>query len=281
MVTSTVKTRRYAAHAARCLAVAFFIIAPCRDGRALTILVRADLPGASGRPTIGTLVANNNFDGHPSGMNGHFTFADRYAYLDKYYQFDWVNIVTDEPREASGLWPEYPAVDPQAPPQNNNEDDEPYYYNRGEWDRNTFADETIHEEGKFSQFIDFPNQPETRTIEFMAFLVARDIRDADKRQFDDKRFCALAGWDWTYDGAEGDFDTRRGTSTVGSSIETRDPRVVDIINAAIANEANDSFEGWAALHTCTLVPEPGTLALLVGAGFVALLAVLRREMPGS
>lgn len=39
-------------------------------------------------------------------------------------------------------------------------------------------------------------------------------------------------------------------------VKKRDLPVIDMVDAAIANEANDSFKGWAALHTCAQVPEP-------------------------
>ncbi len=257
---------------------------------AVTIPVQVDVGQAGNSQTIGTIVADGGFAGLGtvgSGLRADFTFADHFGFLDDRYDFDWVNVLTQQDFTStddggsgpSSLFPNPPNIDPI--PQE--DDNLPFYYNQSEWfTNNTFAGVQIHEEGQYSRFLDIPNQPADRTFYFLSFLVLRD--DGAYTLDGETEFCVLAGFSWSYQGAEGDFDSNRGTSTAVGSV-TINQDVIDILTAGLQSEGaqiggldfkSDRFADWSAESDCTLVPEPSSL-LLLGWGFAGAFAWKRKR----
>lgn len=248
------------------------LAAASAEAALVTVDVKAKIAGKAKPQTIGTIKADGGFTGVPSGMNGFFEFAKGYGYLDDTYDFDWLNICTAEKGD-SGLFAKKPAFDPQPDPIVAGEDKIPFYYNDTEFHKNNkFSGKTIHEDGKSSQFIDFPKLPKDQGFEFSAFLA---IRDNGKYSLSGKlETCILAGWTWKYDGDDKFGTGNNGTSTAIASI-TIDDKVVKLFGDCVTN--NDSFKGWSAVIGCELpknVPTPGALAVL---GLGGLLAARRRR----
>lgn len=262
-------------HALKCgrsIAVAALLVISAQEtlrGAMLTVPVKANITGYVAYQEIGSIVANDRFRGlggpttDPSGLTATFTFADKFSFLDKRYDFDWVQIVDAEAGMADFFPRPLPTIDPRPAA---NPDKYPFYYSKAEWNANSFAGQTLHVDGKTSTFGDVPNQPKDTVFSFSAFLV---VRDHGQWLLDGmKKFCVLGGFTWTYAGADGSFDSNRGTSTVGDGIVgPLDPRTIDRINSAIASSAeaanSDPFRTWknAAMGTCALIPEPSSFAL--------------------
>jgi hypothetical protein len=259
--------------------VALVLAAATALGGTITVPVRARVD-ETGFQKIGQIVADDRFRGDApataaaSGLKATFTFDNGFGYLDQQYDFDWVQIVTEE-AGARNFFPDpLPTIDPRPA---GNPDDHPFYYSVAEWQANAFAGETLHVDGMTSTFADVPNQPEGTVFSFSTFLVARDqgmwsVGGANV-------FCVLGGFTWTYEGASGDFDHNRGTSTVGDAIVAPlDPRLVDRINAAVFNasevDGSDIYKAWrnGAIATHILIPEPtgATLAVCFVIGLSAL-----------
>ncbi len=215
---------------------------------------------------------------------GTFKFDPKFAFLDGWYDFRWVNIQTEYILDGMAqmndpVLGKLPAVDPQPPPTNPNEDNKPFYYNDGEWlpPGQMFGGQIIHEEGKASRFVDRPSDGMNNSlIKFMTYLVVTNVSDPN---FPKDEFLVLGVFDWEYDNKG---NSANGVSTVKRVAGTPTIMAADInlISTAIGNAGKDGFGKWKAntpfsygLVTC---PEPGTLALLVIGGSLAGLAKLRR-----
>ncbi len=251
------------------LAACALVSLPVRSS-ALTVPVTVNVAGSGPNQTIGFINANGGFAGNgavASGLRADFTFSNAFSSLDNNYDFDWVNVCTKQTFGVSGpsaLFPNTPNIDPIPA-----EDDKlPYYYNSTEWfTNNEFVQGfPIHADNSSSTFFDIPNQPADRTFYFLTFLVLRD-NGAYTLNGASNTFSVLAGFSWQYQGADGNFNTQRGTSTVVSAVSINQD-AVDIINGAITNSPD--FGNWTVTINPTLVPEPST-AFLVLVGYTSLL----------
>ena len=244
--------------------------------------VNVMVQGFPGTSKIGTIDAQSGPATDTDYLAARFAFADGFkgSILDGLYDFQWINVVTSKIGDDSPLFDKYPNIDPQAPPKNANEDNEPYYYHQAnEWDPGMFGTEDIRGEGLFSLFSDSPQRALGNGFNFNAFLVAQDLTAGD---FIGKKSSVLAGFSWTYmGGMEG--NPGEDVSTFGAAIAINQG-VIDGVNTAIGNEANNSFAGWTALGPQTLmpspvVPEPASLTLL-SIGVAGLLIYGRRRQRG-
>jgi hypothetical protein len=243
----------------------------------LNVPIKANVNGTM--QTIGGVSVNDKFPGAnadavKSGLTATFSFETKFGFLDKYYDFDWVQIVTAEtkPEDDELFFPTpLPTIDPRP---SDNPDKYPFYYSMKEWNDNEFI-RKIHEDGKSSIFDDVPNRPKGSIFSFTNFLV---VRDNGKWSLGGKKmFCVLGGFKWTYSGDDGTLNKNRGSSTIGDAIASPvTAGNIDSINAAIANGAasanDDDYRAWkmAATNSCTLVPEPPA----VSAAFIALNGLL-------
>jgi len=264
---------------------AIALVLPGRAATAIMVPVRADLLGPGGEQTIGNIVADGGFAGNGTvgaGLRADFTFAKNFGYLDDHYGFDWVSVLTkqefksvaDGGNNASALFPNPPNIDliPQK------DDSLPFYYNDNEWrTKNMFAGVQIHDERKYSRFLDVPSQPADRKFDFLTFLV---VRDNGAYTLDGKKsFCVLAGFSWQYQGAARNPGDNRGTSTAVGAVAVNQDAIDTLTTALTSGGAQindvetmfkaDPFTGWSAMRGCKLVPEPTALSLLlVGLGLL-------------
>ncbi|MCL4742047.1 MAG: hypothetical protein KJZ54_07570 [Phycisphaerales bacterium] len=241
-------------------------------GDPLAVDVMANVKGFDKPQKIGTINAASGYKGHANAVSSKFEFHKDFAFLDKHYDFDYVNVVRDLSDGYKPLFPKgAPAIDPQSGDVSGSpEDDVPYYYHfKNEWQANTFDGGAIREDEKWSMFIDFPKAPKGDFLDFTNILV---VRDHDSVKFEGKnQFGLLTAFDWRYDGADGTGN--RGVSKIGD-LRATDAALQKLVNDAMANEHLNAFKGWSSMITFTLVPTPGTLALL-SAG--AVLCVRRRR----
>lgn len=256
-------------------ALAILLAAGAAHAAATDIKVTGKIKGFDKAQQVGTIAVEvgkkdgKKGEGHASFMNGYFTFADAFKKLDDTYDFNWINVVRKETGEASGLFSKTPNMDPES------EDTNPHYYTEAEWiTNNKFGDRTLHEDRKFSQFIDFPKQPKERGFDFTTFLI---LQDHNKFVLDGKKqFLVMAGWEWNYQGDDkfdGDELPNNGVSTFGKEV-TVNKTVMDLIAEALKNGKDDRFKDWTALDSFTMVPTPGSAILT---GFGSLLIVSRRR----
>ena len=179
-------------------------------------------------------------------INGNFTFDAPYSFLDDWYDFRWINVVTAVTGAASPLFPNgAPAIDPQSPPTNAAEDNEPFYYNTAtEWNPNViFGPGPTHTDGVGSNFHDAPQRGDGNGFNFSTYLTARNVTAPG----DKKKVGVLAGFTWSYAGT-GDASTFGGAIAVGAGDATA-------INNAMANAAPaTAFAGWSATTDFQLLP---------------------------
>ena len=227
------------------------MLAAASTAGAGSIPVSGNLAG-SGAVDIGTLdVQPDNVNG---GMNIDFTFDPAYAFLDEWYDFQWVQLVdsytingvAQNPIPVIGA---LPGIDPQIgqnvpgalpdPPAQG--DSSPYYYNSQNWDTGVFGPDNIHTEGTGSRFVDYrAGHPAGTVITFHTYLVASSDTDPS---IGATEFCILGGIEWTYTQNTGGIEwTASLLAGAGNAAS---------INGAIAN-ANPAFPaGWTALSGCT------------------------------
>jgi len=226
------------------IAVVLIFGAVSMVAQAATVNVGANVAGF-GNVQIGSIDVTAG--GTPSDVvNGKFTFNAPYSFLDDWYDFRWINVVTTVTGAASPLFPNgAPAIDPQAPPTNAKEDNEPFYYNTAtEWNPNVvFGPDHTHKDGVGSNFHDAPQRGAGNGFNFSTYLTARNITAPG----DKKKVGVLGGFTWTYSGT-GDKSTYGAAIAVGAGDATA-------INKAMAN-ANpaNSFAGWSATTTFQLFP---------------------------
>jgi hypothetical protein len=248
---------------------------------AALIDVEVMIQGIPGLQKIGTIDAQSGPANDTDHLTAKFSFIDPFkgTVLDDCYDFQWINVVTGKVGDDSPLFDAYPNIDPQAPPKNAAEDDEPYYYHQAnEWDTGLFGAEVIRTEGDFSLFSDSPQRGLGNGFTFNTFLVAQDLHGG----FMGDKFSILAGFSWTYTGGTAG-NVGEDVSTFGAAIPIN-AAVVAGVNAALGNEANDTFDDWTALGPQTLVlcaPEPGSVSLM-GLGTLSLLGLgYRRRRQSS
>ncbi len=231
---------------------------------ALDIPVMVDVVPPGGGPaapqTIGTIVVSTGAAGAPP-LTGSFTLAAQYDWLDDWYDFRWINLVTAGPSPGGPL----PAIDPQigqiAPGQlpNNLGDDRPYYFNEGNWTANNPAGTHVERTGTI--FTDAKGgHPNETVITFNTYLVADDVTAGG---FPNQQFCILAGFSWTYN--QNTQPANPPAIVIGALIPLPGTSVADI-TTALANAAGAGGGGvfpspvgaipagdaWEPITGCTL-----------------------------
>jgi hypothetical protein len=193
-------------------------------------------------------------------MVARFTFDPEAAFLDEWYDFQWINVLTGIVGDPSPLFPRgAPAFDPLPPPVNATEDTRPFYYNNTEWN-GTFGGVDIHEEGQYTEFRDFPQRGDGNGWNFTTMLVVENLTDPT---FGRMTICPLAAFTWTY----------RGTGDV-SAFGMEVPVDTMLLNNALNNTdaTTGMFGAWTFDANCDLqaCPSPGTISLLTLAGMIAM-----------
>jgi len=186
------------------------------------------VPPAGGAPVAVTIGKLDIKPGPNGKMVVDFTFAGPspgtgfpggFGFLDNWYDFRWINIVTGYKNAAGvqvtnaanqpiapGLG-RVPAMDPQ-PLANNGDDDLPFYYTDVEWNGGLFLGQTINPNDPNapagtppSRFADQRmNHPAGTTIEFECYLVARSITDP---LIAPNEIVVLDGFKWTHSSGTG------------------------------------------------------------------------------
>lgn len=192
-------------------------------------------------------------------MVARFSFDPEAAFLDEWYDFQWINVLTSVVGDPSALFPRGgPSFDPLPPPVNAGEDDRPFYYNNTEWN-GTFGGVDIHEEGQYTEFRDFPQRGAGNGWNFTTFLVVENLTDPT---FGRMTICPLASFTWTY----------RGTGDV-SAYGMEVPVSTMLLNNALNNTdaTTGRFGNWTFDANCNLqaCPTPGAAALFALAGLRA------------
>lgn len=240
------------------------LLAPSAHADAVKVDVLANIAHWTGQQKIGTITMDTGRKGDARSVDANFEFAGTWGDLDKFYDFDWVNVVRDMSKGMKdALFPRgAPAIDPQSGDVSGAaEDDYPYYYNwEKEWKPAKFDGETIHSEGKFSRFLDTPKSPDKE--DFLKFSVLLTVRDDGKITKGGKdTFCILSGLDWEFVGGD------MAASTIGKERTIDDAFMKDFVVKALGEDHKDAFDTWTASFGCTLVPTPGSAALaLMGIG---------------
>jgi hypothetical protein len=232
-------------HRALALAALFAVALFPAFALSANVNVSANVAGF-GNVQIGSIDVQTGVGGNTDRIDGKFTFDAPFGFLDDWYDFRWINVVTAVTGAASPLFPNgAPAIDPQAPPTNAAEDNEPFYYNTAtEWNPNinTQAGPT-HTNGVGSTFTDAPQRAAGNGFDFSTYLVARNVTAPG----DKKKVGVLAGFTWTYTGT-GDASTFGAAIAIGAGDATA-------INNAIGNAAPaNSFPGWSATTDFQLLP---------------------------
>lgn len=216
---------------------------------AAVIDVMADVDGMM--MSIGSIDAKSGPADDTDHMTANFSFAAGKGYLDKWYDFQWLQIVSSitiggVEQATNPLIGKIPAIDP-APSDNPagfNDGPAPWYYNGKEWSTAMFGTEKIAKEGEFSLLSDSPQQAAGTVVTFKSYLVAEEKTTPNSPS---KEFCVLAGFTWTYSGT-GD------ASTVGAMPEIAvNAANVKQINDALGNASvGGNFNGWKAVADCSL-----------------------------
>lgn len=240
-----------------------FVVASCVGSTAdAAVAIDAKVDGVL--KTIGSLDVVID-PGNAGRVIGTFTLNAECAFLDGWYDFQWINVETayenpvGTPQATDPVLGTLPAIDPRNVA---GEDDKPFYYNDGEWlpPGQLFGGQAIHQEGVLSRFRDRPSDLANNSkISFSTYLVVQNMSDPAMPL---KEFEVIGGFDWTYTNlpapGSSSIAVTRGTGAIVAADAT-------LINTAIAN-ANPAFAaGWTAKNPGTMnlvqCPEPSSLAL--------------------
>jgi hypothetical protein len=249
---------------------------------AADVIVKANVDGE--QKTIGELsVTSSAIDA--GVIFGKFSLAPEFAYLDDWYDFPWVNVLTryelptGTAQQENPLLGKLPGIDPAPPPKNKEEDIKPFYYNDKEWlpsgaqFKYTFKEKeitfAIHSEGKYTQFFDRPGAAYTDSKFFFTTFLAVESKTDD--EWNNSTFALIGAFDWIYtNNSNADNGTSEWTRISGAT-NAADTKLVNdaIANAAFKNDAGkvvQPFEEWKAIDeynlTACTVPEPSSLAMV-------------------
>ncbi|MGE3165491.1 MAG: dockerin type I domain-containing protein [Planctomycetota bacterium] len=225
----------------------------CTFNGCVVVPIAGVVQGVPGTP-IGEITATSA----GAGIQGEFVLDPVRRFLDDWYDFRWINVVTsylvngapvDADMDGNPDDPvvgELPAIDPQVG-QNvpgalpgGVGDGQPFYFNTLNWVLN--IPPGIHNEGVGSTFVDArfdnPGPGNTSILQFETYLVAQNL--TDPAGWPPNQFCVLGGFSWRYQSAT-------------NSVLLGGPLAANaaLINAALAN-ANPPFAGgpWAAIAAC-------------------------------
>jgi hypothetical protein len=246
--------------------------------------IRVRMQGHQNPVRIGTLTwtVQNNNTGSDEFMTAVFQFQGGWgAILDPIYDFRWFQIINDasNPQNWFPTWngnrPNLPVVDPPAggwdyQRNRGGADNSPYYENDD--DGNTYAfpnfsgqyrnphpdtgSRDVHQETRWSTFLDAPSIPAGENVLFKTFLVAV-LHGSNTITPGQQEFVKLAGFSWRLDG--------RATHQDITKLGAIDPaNVKEKIGRALVNSG---FQGWNTIQLTqyTMIPEPASLlALAIG-----------------
>lgn len=224
----------------------------------------APTPQGQGNTQIGTISVDDN-DGMGGGISATFTLDPNYRFLDEWYNFRWINIVTsytingmvqdndndnnpDAPIPSSGNEAELPAIDPQPGPCAGCpgfNDGAPFYFTNAE--HAACMDQfgpcgMICVPNMSSSWCDNrANHPANTVITFETYLVAESDTDPE---IDGMTLCVLAGFEWTYTENTG---AQEQTQSIPNPLDAHEQR----IDTALANANAPGFAGWDAVLGCT------------------------------
>ncbi len=216
----------------------------------ISALVRPPCGGRGAERQIGS-VAVTTQGGQTENTDGRFTFTEGLEWVDKWYDFRWVNVLAvsivngvPERADADGAFPQ---IDPGP-----GDGPEPYYYNEDEWSSGLFGATVIHDECVESRFCDNRGSPAGTIWIFNTYLV---IADVTAGQLEPKEFCVLDGFSWFSRGQAMGPNTTGIIGAIGAN--------PTLIAAAIANANAPGFPGWAALDAaeCSLQACPPQVTL--------------------
>jgi hypothetical protein len=206
--------------------------------------IRIPILGLPVTAEIGDIILKTN---GASNMQAEFRLSPEFAYLDDWYDFRWINIVTSYsengiPLDTDPVVGDLPNMDPRtgqnAPGSlpNGLGDDVPFYYNEDNWTTGpTGTPAGIHVEGKGSIFTDTRFSAVGSRIVFNTYLV---VHDKTAAQMADDSFCPLGGFAWIY---ENDGVPAGGEVSIAGVLDAD----VDAINTALAFALPD-FPFWLA-----------------------------------
>ncbi len=231
---------------------------------------------------IGTIDASIPDITKPARVTGEFLFDKNFAFLDDWYNFQWLNVevkytLNGAAQANDPVVGKLPAIDPQPGPK---EDNIPWYFNGKEYKAGVFDGVKIREDGVASRFVDRPSDgTKNSQIDFMTFLVLENVTDPTIKKTD---FCVLGWFDWTYDNKS---DSAKGESSVATVSGVVDKGMVDLINTAMGNAGGGGFPNYVAMMDCNLtacVPEGNAfIATGLGVAFIFFAARMRKPTPAT
>ena len=256
------------------------------------IPVMANVSG-QGNVQIGGLVVTGSDVG--LGMQAEFTFAAGFAFLDDWYNFRWINVltgyeITGPPACCPGAIAcgvhtsipsigDFPAIDPApgADPNDNTtpfNDPVPFYFTNAQHDACVATGfGNICVPGVSSRFADLrgvalpqpggaPSIQCDATLEFSTWLVAQNITDDTAGALGETQFCLLAGFQWEHINTSAPPPATNSQLGTGSLIPNAAVNLTEV-NDAIANAGGtvvpplpQTFMGWSAVAGCTLAGCP-------------------------
>jgi hypothetical protein len=230
-----------------CLTIVLTFVLSSAASAGLIFDVNVMVQGYTGPQKIGSIEVNTGAPDKPDEIYADFTFSDAFneSILDGWYNFRWVQVVTEESTPVPPLFT-IPSIDPL-----------PKQYMGGIAENAKFADNLPYydpetrKEGISSSFLDQPIRPAGSILKFDTFLVAEDITAGD---FAGQQFSVLAGFNWTYTAG----DPAKSTTGVQIAIEAA---TIAGINTALGND--DTFKTWTALKPQSLKPCPEPTSLTV------------------